>query len=244
MTNTSTFKLFTSILIVILSYSIYNYIQSSDPESSMNTFRTFTLDARIFNPTLYSNVTKLWFDGLPAGATNPTEQLQKRWFGYGLGETAKASFDDACRSGFEQALSSISPTKFQLPAFTDVETDRSHYPDIAAPFVGQFIQDGSGDAETALSLTILLDQIPRNVFRKDQAVIYGHYDRIARAVFYAIHKHGLDRHERYFLSPAHRLWFYMPLEHSESLPDHRLFSENVEDLLSRLQTKEMKLRNM
>lgn len=48
MTNTSAFKLFTSILVVIFSHSIYDYIQSS-----INMFQTLTIDARFFNPTLY-----------------------------------------------------------------------------------------------------------------------------------------------------------------------------------------------
>ncbi len=203
----------------------------------MPSLRTFALDPRVFNPTLYSNLLKLWFEGLPEGATCPTEQLGMRWFGLGATEKDKASFDKACHSGFHEALSSISPTNFALPAFTDVEADCSNYPDIAAPFIGQFYQDNSGNPDAALGLTLLLDQIPRNIFRNEQALIYGHYDRIARAVFYAIHKHQLDKHERYAMSPVHRTWFYMPLMHSESLADHQLFSQEIDGLRSGLEAK-------
>jgi uncharacterized protein (DUF924 family) len=199
--------------------------------------RTFSLDKRIFNSVLYSKLLKIWFDGLPAGASAPTEQLVKRWFGIGADESEKASFDLGCRSEFHEALSSISPTRFPLPTFSDMETDTSHYPDIAAPFLEQFHHDGFGDPDAALGLTLLLDQIPRNIFRKDQALIYGHYDRIARAVFYAIHKHNLDQHERYFWSPPYRQWFYMPLMHSESLADHQLLKQTLEDLKLKLEMK-------
>jgi len=199
--------------------------------------RTFSLDRRIFNPTLYSNLLKLWFHGLPSGASAPTEQLEKRWFGIGANESEKASFELECRTEFHEALSSISPARFPLPTFSDVETDRNHYPDIAAPFLEQFHHDGSGDADAALGLTLLLDQIPRNIFRKDQALIYGHYDRIARAVFYALHKYNLDQHERYFWSPPYRQWFYMPPMHSESLADHQLLEQTLEVLKLKLKTK-------
>jgi uncharacterized protein (DUF924 family) len=230
-------KLLLPSLVVVLSYNIYRHTQRTNLDAKMPTGRTISLDTRLFNPTLYSNLLKLWFDGLPQGATAPSEQLTKRWYGLGASETVKASFDDECRSRFDEALSSISPARFPLPAFTNLETDRSNYPDIAAPFLGQLYQNGSGNPDAAIGLTLLLDQMPRNIFRKEQALIYGHYDRIARAVFYAINKHQLDEHERYFMSPAHRTWLYMPLMHSESLRDHQLFSQKMEDLKSRLEAE-------
>lgn len=230
-------RLFGTVFVIAFSYSIYGYAQGIIPDTNMPSLRTFSLDNRLFNSTLYSSLLKLWFDGLPPGATGPTEQLAMRWFGIGADETAKASFDQECRSGFHEALGSISPARFPLPAFADVETDRSHYSDIAAPFLEQFHRDGSGDPDAALGLTLLLDQIPRNIFRKDQALIYGHYDRIARAVFYALHKHHLDQHERYFMSPPHRQWFYMPLMHSESLVDHQLLNQTLKDMISTLEAK-------
>ncbi|KAF7504281.1 hypothetical protein GJ744_002470 [Endocarpon pusillum] len=203
----------------------------------MPSLRTFSLDARLFNPTLYQNLLKLWFDGLPEGATGPTEQLAMRWFGLGATESDKASFDRECHSRFHEALSSISPAIFVLPVFKDADADRSNYPEIAAPFIGQLYQNKIEDPESALGLTLLLDQIPRNIFRSDQALIFGHYDRIARAVFYAIYKQQLDKHERYAMSALHRTWFYMPLMHSESLADHQLLSQEMGNLKSGLEAK-------
>jgi uncharacterized protein (DUF924 family) len=237
MRTVSVLELLGSGLAFAVSFTVYKYTQASGSASQMVSVRTLSLEARLFNPTLYSQLLKLWFEGLPRGATTPSEQLQMRWFGLGQSDTAKASFDHDCRSGFEEALRSISPAKFILPAFTDHETDRSHFSDIAAPFLGQFYHGNSGDPDAALGLSLLLDQIPRNIFREDQALIYGHYDRIARAVFYAIHAHQLDQHERYFLSPVHRSWFYMPLMHSESINDHKLAIHEMEDFKSCLEAK-------
>lgn len=172
-------KLLGSILVIALSYVLYRHIPQSDVFTNMPASRTFSLDPRLFNPRLYSSLLTLWFDGLPEGATAPTKQLAMRWFGNGASEAAKASFDHECRSGFAEALSSISPAKFPLPIFENTETDRCNYPDIAAPFLGHFYQNDSVNPDAALGLTLLLDQIPRNVFRKEQALVYGHYDRIA-----------------------------------------------------------------
>ena len=230
--------LLSTVTLVTLSYLIYRQGQSRGPDISMPPSSAFSLDARLFNPTLYSSLLKLWFDGLPQGATAAPKQLTTRWFGMGANETARASFDHECRSRFHEALSSIGPARLALPAFADVETDRRHYGDIAAPFLGQiYHDDDAGDPDVALGLTLLLDQIPRNIFRHDQALIYGHYDRIARAVFNVLNNYGLDQHERYFMSPVHRTWFYMPLMHSESLADHQLFKQKVGDLKARLEAK-------
>jgi uncharacterized protein (DUF924 family) len=230
-------KLLGSILVIALSYFIYQDAGVTDKDTNMPALRSFSLDPRLFNPTLYSNILKLWFEGLPQGATAPTGELAMRWYGLGATEAAKATFDNQCRSGFDEALSSIALAKFPLPAFTDVETDHEHYPDIAAPFLAQFNQNGSEDPEAALGLSLLLDQIPRNVFRNNQALIYGHYDRIARAVFYAIRKHQLDQHDQYSMSVVHRAWFYMPLMHSESLVDHQLYNQIMQEWKSKLEAE-------
>lgn len=71
-------------------------------------------------------------------------------------------------------------------------------------------------ADGALALLILLDQIPRNVFRGS-----GHaFATDPLALHYAGRavEAGLDR----LVDPALRAFFYMPFEHSESLADqHR-----------------------
>lgn len=80
-----------------------------------------------------------------------------------------------------------------------------------------------------MSLIILLDQIPRNIFRENQAVIYNHYDRIACAVLYTLLQQTprVDLHPSVRTSLVFRLWFYLPLMHSEHLEDHAKFLELI-----------------
>lgn len=70
-----------------------------------------------------------------------------------------------------------------------------------------------GDADGALALVLLLDQLPRNVFR-DSAHAFA-TDGLARAVASAAIDAGHDR----AVDPELRLFFYLPFEHSEALAD-------------------------
>ena len=69
------------------------------------------------------------------------------------------------------------------------------------------------DAEGALALVLLLDQIPRNIFR-DSAHAFA-TDGLARLHADAAIAAGLDLQ----VDPSLRLFFYMPFEHSEVLAD-------------------------
>ena len=70
-------------------------------------------------------------------------------------------------------------------------------------------------AEGALALLLLLDQIPRNVFRGTPRAYVT--DATARAVADRALANGFDR----LVPPAWRLFFYMPFHHSENLDDQR-----------------------
>ncbi len=67
----------------------------------------------------------------------------------------------------------------------------------------------------ALALLILLDQIPRNAFRGTAAAFAG--DRRARAVAKTAIANGFDLD----VPEPERQFFYLPLMHSESLPDQQ-----------------------
>lgn len=84
-------------------------------------------------------------------------------------------------------------------------------------------------AETArgsLALVILLDQVPRNLYRDDPRAFAS--DAAARAVIRRAIEAGFDRE----LEQAQRLFLYMPLQHSETLADQedccRLFETLTE----------------
>ncbi|KAK6519946.1 hypothetical protein TWF506_000240 [Arthrobotrys conoides] len=199
------------------------------------------LNKAIFTPTLYKSIRDLWFSGLPWGAKSPTEEATQRWF-TGSKE-AKAAFDKLCHHHLNPAISSISPSNFPIKGLTDAE--------IVAPFVAEIeaAEDG-GDVEaktrTALSFMILLDQIPRNLYRTNETLplVYSHYDPIAVSLARHIISMPVDTGPRWDLLPGirhslpYRQWFYMPLMHSENLTDHKNFIKILEELKE--ETKEDK----
>ncbi|KAL8823628.1 MAG: hypothetical protein Q9170_008338 [Blastenia crenularia] len=204
--------------------------------------RPFTLNPQLFNPALYSRLLTLWFSNLPLSSPNPTPEHIARWFGLGAAPEAKAAFDSECTSTAHPALLSIAADKYPLPPFKDAESDQQHYAKIAEPFLGQISRSATAttelaNEEAALGLMLLLDQMPRNVFRSQQDLIYRHYDRISRAVAYAIYSKGLDQSPRFAGSPPWQSWFYLPLEHSEALSDHRLLDQKMEGMRQRMEQK-------
>jgi uncharacterized protein (DUF924 family) len=72
-----------------------------------------------------------------------------------------------------------------------------------------------GDADGALALVLLLDQIPRNIFR-GSAHSYA-TDPLALHYAAAAIDAGFDRE----VDPMLRIFFYMPFEHSEELADQQ-----------------------
>ena len=65
----------------------------------------------------------------------------------------------------------------------------------------------------ALALTIVLDQFPRNMFRRDARAFAA--DAAARAVADRALARGFDRQ----VPDDERLFFYLPFEHSENMAD-------------------------
>ncbi|KAK7956397.1 uncharacterized protein PG986_005619 [Apiospora aurea] len=193
--------------------------------------RGFALNPRVFNASLYKTINDVWFGGMSGqavGGIAPTKEMAMRWFAGGQ------EFDAKCQSAGAEALDSIGPHRLALPKFTTVQEDRAHYPDMARPFATQYSaeQDSAAEAgKNALSIVLLLDQLSRNVYRKDQGPIYAHYDRLARAV-------SQDARARDVLagpgfSDVQRYWLYMPLMHSEDLADHEAFDVYIRDKIAR-----------
>ena len=77
------------------------------------------------------------------------------------------------------------------------------------------LADWEAAPDSALALVLLLDQIPRNIFRATPRCYAT--DAMARAVADRAMALGFDMK----VPPAWRLFFYMPLHHSEDLADQR-----------------------
>ena len=74
--------------------------------------------------------------------------------------------------------------------------------------------DGMADtAEGALALLLLLDQFPRNLFRSTAKAFAG--DARANRIAKLAPERGFDA----AMSPNHRIFLYLPFEHSETLED-------------------------
>ena len=77
------------------------------------------------------------------------------------------------------------------------------------------LREWEASPEGALALVLLLDQIPRNIFR-DTPRAYA-----ADAAACSVADRALERGFDELVPPAWRLFFYMPFHHSEDLTDQR-----------------------
>ena len=77
------------------------------------------------------------------------------------------------------------------------------------------LQSWEASPEGALAAVLLLDQVPRNIFRKSPRAYAT--DAAACATADRAIERGFDQ----MVAPAWRLFFYMPFHHSEDLDDQR-----------------------
>jgi uncharacterized protein (DUF924 family) len=195
---------------------------------------TYKLDASIFNPTLYKNLTDIWLPGVDFRGEELDVSVMKRWFAGSADE--RAAFDGTCRENFAHALEAIGPEQIPEPT--------------AQPFLDEIerIRKNEDDAQAAwaaLSLALLLDQIPRNIYRTDEGLrkVYNHYDKMSYALSRTLlSSHGpiprVDLHPQWRNSAAHRMWFYMPLMHSEDLEAHNLLDGILAEAIKEAQQLE------
>lgn len=226
--------------------------------AAMSSPAVFTLNKRLFNPKTYSRIHQLWFGNLPYSATVAPVEIAKKWFGGGS-PADKAAFDHTCTTAFRDALVSVGPKAYPLPPLdaagnSSYAAELAHAPTIAAPFAAALADAAKGGeggsssdirageeaaADAALSLVLLLDQLSRNIFRADQKLIYSHYDRLSRSLVRHILSSSprADLHPKFRAKPIFRLWFYMPLMHSEFLEDHRSYEKLAGEMMAEMKAR-------
>lgn len=71
-------------------------------------------------------------------------------------------------------------------------------------------------------MVLLLDQLPRNCYRGDEAAqVFSFFDPLARDVANAAIDQGVpDSNPEIRWVLCYRMWFYVPMMHSEDLPTH------------------------
>ncbi len=104
---------------------------------------------------------------------------------------------------------------------------RDRFEDVYEEAVAGGLEAWKEEAESCLALIVVLDQLPRNMFRGDPRT-YAADGLALAAARYAIER-AYDRE----LSPFQRMFLYLPFEHSEDLEDQRrsveLFRRLAED---------------
>jgi len=223
-------KLLSPLLFVVLALLVPLYVEMT----------RFTLPSAIYNPQLYHRISSTWFSHLPTTAPSPADYQasMKKWYAVGATPEEKTSFDELCRSTSWSALESVGPVQYALPQ-TDAsyKDELKHAGTISSPLAEHLKQiyekEGpEGASRSALSMVLLLDQMPRNIFRTNQSLIYSHYDRISRAFVRHLlaSPERVDRQSWVRESPIHRWFFYMPLVHSEHIEDHLLWDSLASEM--------------
>ncbi|PSK42052.1 hypothetical protein B9Z65_3966 [Elsinoe australis] len=197
------------------------------------------LDRTHFNPTLYTSILDAWFADQPPSSLLPTEASSKRWFS-NPDKSAAAAFDSSLRTAFLPALTTLLPSRLALPHGTTFAEEVALAPHLAAPFLSDILpastspSDVQRAADNALAVVLLLDQIPRNIFRTEQGVIYTHFDLLSRAVVRTLLGQEADKRPDWSAGTrenmARRMWFYLPLMHSEWVEDHEGWTRENEGI--------------
>ncbi|EKV15769.1 hypothetical protein PDIG_23820 [Penicillium digitatum PHI26] len=163
---------------------------------------------RILTSTLLDDVHKLWFDHLSCeeALILPGMSEMGKWF------THDEAFDKLCVTQFRHALETI------------VSSGAS-----ASEIISAFSPSSPVDW---LSLIILLDQIPRNCYRGvESKLVFGRFDPLAEDVALRAIKEGIPAQSTYLkYRMAYRMWFYLPLMHSENLAVHEQAVKVHEDI--------------
>lgn len=139
----------------------------------------------------------------------PAERLNRY-----SGEMLMVTIDDVLRFWFVESGPRDWFTKND--AF-DARVRERLYPGLEAADRGALVS-WQGTARGSLALCLLLDQVPRNLFRGTPEQFRR--DPEARRLAVQSIDRGLDRDPGF--QPTNRMFLYLPLEHSESLDDQRL----------------------
>lgn len=186
---------------------------------------SFSLDRSVFNDSLYSHIRSFWFAGVPAGSKHGNAESLKRWWGAGRTEAEGLAFDEQCRENYGRALESIGPERISLPLFKSYEDELEHSKELAKPLLEEV--EGKEDGhERLLSLVLLLDQMPRNIYRDQEGLklVYGHYDRLAWSLVRGSSalKPNPWEHESLRGNALRKNWLVMPLMHAENLESQEM----------------------
>jgi uncharacterized protein (DUF924 family) len=124
-----------------------------------------------------------WFGKLPLAPEDLTKRM-RLWYGYDISPEHRQRWDDMVRKQFEPLVKRA------------IEGDLAVWAD---------------GPRRRMSLILLLDQFPRNIYRGFARQFAGDEQALALALS------GMNSGADAALDPVERMFFYMPLQHSETL---------------------------
>ncbi|KAK5661219.1 hypothetical protein OQA88_11111 [Cercophora sp. LCS_1] len=152
-----------------------------------------------FNSSVFDKIRNFWFQN----AANdeelilPTMDLAKQWF------TSDMAFDKLCTDNFSE----------QLKAVRSGSVSASDLLNAIGPM----------SPLDWLGLVLLLDQVPRNCFRgPDSKIVFTVFDPVVLDITLRAIEQGIPESPEIRYHPGYRLWFYLPLQHSERRDIHEL----------------------
>jgi uncharacterized protein (DUF924 family) len=128
-------------------------------------------------------VREFWFGKLPLSPEELDYRMQL-WFGTGRSPEERRAWDESIHTRFEPLVQQA--IAGELDAWADGPRRR-------------------------MSLILLLDQFPRNIYRSSARAFAGDQPALALALS------GMNSGADAALDPVERMFFYMPLQHSEAL---------------------------
>ncbi|OHF02577.1 hypothetical protein CORC01_02272 [Colletotrichum orchidophilum] len=148
---------------------------------------------------LLEKLRRFWFKHLNTDESYilPQRSQMGRWF------YSDVDFDEACVKRFRPVTEAMKSAKITA---RDILT-------IVRPFTPL----------QWLSLVLLLDQVPRNIYRgPESSTVFKFFDPVAREIAQHAINAGAATHNRIKYRVAYRMWFYLPFMHSEDLALHDL----------------------
>lgn len=82
-----------------------------------------------------------------------------------------------------------------------------------------------------LALIIVLDQLPRNIYRGESSrIVFEFFDPLARTIALKAADAGYPANSPFRYRQAQRIWFYLPFIHAEDLRMQELASEKYQEM--------------
>ncbi|PLB47242.1 DUF924-domain-containing protein [Aspergillus steynii IBT 23096] len=154
---------------------------------------------RILTPSFRESLLDFWFQRQKLGSNSalPGQSDIARWF------SRDAEFDKLCTRQFLPALEAIREANVTA---TELRTALN----LKSPL-------------DWLSTLLLLDQMSRNCYRDLQsAVVFTQFDPLASELALQAIKQGVPDSRPIKYQLAYRVWFYLPLMHTENLETHKI----------------------